>query len=59
MHYYTAAEAQKPAEYISNFYKVNEYSLIIFNGPRTGGHNPQTGEKDLSAHITDKLDNVT
>lgn len=59
MHYYTAAEAQKGAEYIGNFCKVNNYSLLIFNGPRTGGHNPATGEKDLSAHVTDKLDNVT
>ena len=59
IHYYTSSEAQKTAEYIGNFCKSNNYSLLIFNGPRTGQYDSTTGDKNADAHTNDKLDEVT
>lgn len=59
IHYYTSSEAEKTAEYISNFCKTNNYSLMIFNGPRTGQYDPVTGNKKADVHTNDKLDDVT
>lgn len=56
---YTAAEAKKAAKYIGEFCKNGQYSLMIFNGARTGLYDPQTFKKREWVHQGKQIDPVT
>jgi hypothetical protein len=57
--YYTAAEAQKLADYLALQVKDRNAHLLILNGPRTGKHNPLTGEVIATSHRDGNGDAVT
>lgn len=59
MKFYTVEEGIRAADYIGNFCKKENYSLMIFNGPRTGQYDPKTSNKNELVHKDEQLDLVT
>ena len=57
--FYTAEEAAKRADLIGQFCKKGNYSLMIFNGPRTGQYDHTTSNKNEWVHKNEKLDVTT
>lgn len=58
MKYYTPEMAAMLAQQISGLAKEKNYVILITNGPRTGKHNPNTGEV-LINHQDGIIDDVT
>jgi hypothetical protein len=59
MLYYTQEEARQLADYLAPHIRSGETHLFILNGPRTGKHDPQTGQVLEASHRTEVLDPVT
>ena len=58
MHYYTATEAEKLAQYVSNMATSENYAVLVTNGPRTGKYDSKTGEEQ-NVHNNGIIDPVT
>lgn len=59
MLYYTKDSAIKLGDFLSKKIKEEDLCLLILNGPRTGKHNPRTGEVNQEAHRNGNIDYVT
>lgn len=60
--FFTAEEAERIANHMVSYLNSPENqnsNLIVTNGPRTGKHNPATGEENFDAHRNGSLDSVT
>ncbi len=57
--YFTPEEAERIATLVfKTANKENQYILVL-NGPRTGKHNPKTGELNIEVHCNEQLDAVS
>lgn len=57
--YYTKDEAAKLAKHLKKMAEKNNQYILLFNGPRTGMHNTETGEIIMDVHMNNNIDAIS